>query len=176
MPPAISLFWNLCLFRTGPEQVPYSPRLTGWVLALWVVVALPLVLSVPGLTGARAPLFMAATVGTEFIAVALLLGWRNFGSRLLQTMTALLGADLLLNLLSWPLVLPFAGERTPAAVFAAFAQLLLFGWSIAVKGHILRSALELPRFTAYLLAVTLALITMALVGALFPDLAAPRGD
>jgi len=176
MPPAISLFWNLCLFRTGPEQVPYSPRLAGWVLALWAMVALPLVLSVPGLTGTRAPLFMAATVGTEFIAVALLLGWRNLGSRLLQTMTALLGADLLLNLLSWPLVLPFAGERTPEAVFAAFAQLLLFGWSIAVKGHILRSALELPRFTAYLLAVTLALLTMALVGTLFPDLAAAGGN
>ncbi|MFZ5724616.1 MAG: hypothetical protein ACOY33_13270 [Pseudomonadota bacterium] len=176
MPREFTLFWNLCLLRTSPDQIPYSLPLAWLVFALWAAVALPLVLSVPGLEGARVPLFLAATAGVEFVVVAVLLGTRGLGSRLLQTMTALLGADLVLNLLSWPMVLPFAGERTPEAVAAAVGQLLLFGWSIAVKGHILRSALELPRFAAYMLAVAIAFGTMVAVGVLFPDLAAAPRD
>lgn len=175
MPRALTLFWNLCLLRGGPEQVPYSSAFAWGVFCLWLAVAMPLALSVPGLAGPRALLFVVTTAGVEFVVVALLLSWRGFSARLLQTLAALFGADLLLNLLSLPLVLPFAGEHTPAAVYAAIAQLLLFGWSVAVKGHILRSALELPRGIAYLLALSMALATMATIGLLFPDLVAARG-
>lgn len=171
MPGTFSLFWKLCLLRGGPEQVPYSSRLTLGVLAAWLAAALPLALAIPGLESGRALTFVLCTLAVEWLGVSLLLRWRNHGARLLQTMTALLGADLLLNLMSWPLVLPFAGEQTSAAVYAAVAQLLLFGWSVAVKGHILRAALDVPRAVGVLAALLLVLLNMMVAGLLFPDLA-----
>ncbi len=172
MPGLFSLFWNLCLLRSGPDQVPYSSRLTLGVLTIWVMAAAPLALAIPGIETRQTPLFLGGALAVEWLAIALLLRWRGFSARLLQTMTALLGSDALINLLCWPLVLPFAGEKTPAAVVAAVAQLLLFGWSVAVKAHILRSALEVPRAIAVMLTLTLVLLNMMITGLMFPELTA----
>ena len=43
----ISLFWNLCLLRTGPEQMPTVGVFVGLVLLVNVVVSTLVALSAP---------------------------------------------------------------------------------------------------------------------------------
>lgn len=170
----LSLFWQLCLLRTGPEQVPYSPALALLVLAGWIGVTLPLAFAQLPADGTRIFTFLVVNAVLAVVALALLLAVRGFGARLQQTVTAFFGTDLIFNVLSWPLVLPFAGvplrDPAPAHVAALAAQLALLAWGLVVKGHILRSALEVPRLSGWLLAVAITLFTTALAGALFPDL------
>lgn len=170
----LSLFWQLCLLRTGPEQVPYSPALALLVVVGWIVVTLPLAFAQLPVDGTRAVTFLVVNAVLVVVALALLLAVRGLTARLLQTVTAFFGTDLIFNALSLPAVLPFAGlplqDPAPAHLAALVAQLILLGWGLVVKGYILGAALAVPRFTGWMLALTITLLTTALSGALFPDL------
>lgn len=98
---------NLLLFRIGPQEFPYEPRLTGVLAptAALVQYAISMMVMPPGLAAASA----LATIMGLAIATHMLLRARHVEARFMQTYHSLLAVNSLLTLATW---LPF-GELAP---------------------------------------------------------------
>lgn len=141
-------FVQVCLLRMRPQDLPSSQFL------LYIVLVVHTVISVIGST-ASYPLPRAVAAGAlETIVmaglVAALLFAQRHPERLVQTLTALAGANAILNFIALPMLglLPeVQGQSTAdtaggAAVAARLMLLVLLCWNVAVIGHVLRHALS----------------------------------
>lgn len=167
---------RLLAFRAGPQDFPYAPALTPWVLALG---ALP-VLTVYSLA---LPLGMAVTMALATIAgltlvTRTLLRMRGLEPRYAQTLHALILANALLTLLMLPAFAAVAPKivelaRNPellqdpqAAQLPAgpvFLMNLLNIWTFAVTAYIFRHAANLHIAWGVLLALLTAFAVILLV-------------
>lgn len=145
---------NLLLFRAGPQDFPYEPRLTGWLVPIAVLVnyfVLSLALP-PILAGAIA---LAVVIALSF-ATRLFLRTRRLEERFFQTYHALLAVSSVMTL---ALMVPFsevapeleklaamdpgASDSPPAIqvpAWAAFTMNALNIWNVAVNANIFRHA------------------------------------
>ena len=145
---------NLLLFRSGPQDFPFDPRLTGWLVPLAALVnyfVLSLVL--PPIISAA--IGLAVVIALSF-ATRMFLRTRGLEARFMQTYHALLAVTIPMTLL---LMVPFAeiapelkklSEMTPGPTdpipelqvpsWAALTMNLLNFWNFAVNAHIFRSA------------------------------------
>lgn len=146
----IGLFWDVCLLRRGPQDVPYSPALLGALLVAGVAVDLVFFSWQAPLANALA--FVSASLGAMLTVISLLLGGLGYARRIVQTLTAMGGAGLVFSALALPalvLVLLIPALRGPLALL----MLVLNLWSLVVTAHILRHALSVHLVPAALLAV-----------------------
>ncbi|TDU24261.1 hypothetical protein DFR24_4526 [Panacagrimonas perspica] len=146
--------FNLLFFRAGPQDFPYDPRLTGWLLPLAALsnyfvlqLALPAILA--------AAIGLAMVIALSF-TTRLYLRSRKLEARYMQTLHALLAVSSVLTL---ALALPFseiapqlekfaamnpgATEPMPELQFpawAGFTMNLLNIWNFAVNVHIYRQS------------------------------------
>lgn len=145
---------NLLLFRAGPQDFPYEPRLTGWLVPAAALVnyfVLGLVL----------PPIVAAAIGVAVVialsfATRVFLRTRGMEARFMQTYHALLAVSIPMTLL---LLWPFSEiapelqklsqiEPSPTAPmpelqvpgWAALTMNLLNLWNYLVNAHIFRNA------------------------------------
>ncbi|SEO93585.1 hypothetical protein [Aquisalimonas asiatica] len=150
---------RICLFQTGPQDLPAATSILATLIALgWG--ASVLVLEQLGTAG---PVALEVTFATAF---ALLFTWlalqlRRLPNRFVQTASALFGTDLLLLIPAAPLLLATTDGDTPPLQFALLA---LWLWSIAIKGHIFRHALDLPISGGIAVAVLYTLLSLFLTG------------
>ena len=132
---------NICLLRAGPQALPaHYPLLWTLVAAYWASGLALLDAADPDANNLYAMTISAVfALGFSYALLAL----RQFAGRFAQTATALFGTDLVLLLPSAPLLLQAAasGEALPH-----LGLLVVWMWSIAIKGHIFRHALEVPLF------------------------------
>lgn len=164
----LRLFFDICLFRRGPQDVPASVWLLRAVLALYLVLGIVL------LTLDGGPVWRS--VAKALIDLALLggitwgaLSWRRYQARFAQTMTALLGTGVILSVIALPVVRwlylsTTAGGPDPLAAMIWFALLL---WSLAVMGHVMRHALQGTFALGMLFAVTYLVAQITLLDLLF---------
>lgn len=173
MPSLWSLLLGLCLLRRGPQDLPYSPPLTRNLVlfALAVDVLYVGLLDVPD-PWPRLLFSLAFGLAMPW----LLLRWRGRAARYAQTLGALAGSGALFTLAFLPLALwtrQYAGlpdsgvEPTSEQMLAGWLVLLLLGWRLAVSGHILRHALDLPRWAGATVAIGLFLTEFSLDRHLF---------
>jgi len=138
---------DLCLFRAGPQDLPYSPR--GVVALLVAGAALEAFFDLH--QGSGFAVVVAANLGT-LVGLGLLhtmLRWRGKAERFVQTALALLATGLLFEILVLPLLLYVGHPVDPAAVtgaqlLAALLLFLLLLWQAGISSQILRRALEIP--------------------------------
>lgn len=160
---------ELCLFRIGPQDLPFAPSLLGAILGANVVLdaMLGVVLGAPLQSLLSSLIRLAVVIG----GVWLLLRGRDLQARFVQTALALAVAMLAFNLLAaWPRLLLFPMPTDPAQfsegqLLAALVFIGLGLWSLAVAGHILRHALERSFGMGLLLAFSLDFVasTVALL-------------
>ena len=138
---------DLCFFRAGPEDLPYSPRAVIALLALGVV----LEAFFDTYQGSGIAVIIAANLGTLAALGALrtMLQWRRKPERFVQTALALLASGLTFELLVLPLLLYIGHPANPAAVtgpqlLAALAVFILLFWQTCISARILRIALQIP--------------------------------
>jgi len=169
----ISLFWNLCLLRTGPERMPTVGVFVGLVLLFNVVISTLVALSAP----AEPSLLQALSIPTVAAAVLagstlLVLRLKNVGHRFTATITALLGADIVITALSWPLLL--IADPTPGGPVSGFdwllimAQLALVFWWVAIAGFIFSRALTVPMPQGVAVAVFVILASLMVTASVIP--------
>jgi len=140
----VKAFWQIALFRQGPDSLPVSRLLLYMAAGVYVFVDI-LVISILYPRPAVMPLLLADTVLLVVWCVALL---NLFGlqARLSQTLTALFGTGALLQVLgfpwsAWPsLGMPFEFPL----VLRALILLAILLWTVAVYGNIFARALERP--------------------------------
>ncbi len=163
----ISAYWQICLFRCGPQDLPYSTVLFYLTLAAYL--SMDFVLSVQDLSFGDALLasIVDATVLLSFSGV--LLWMRSLTARMIQTFSALLGSSTLLGiialpLLSWQLAL---GTDSPDIILPSFLLLAILIWNLAVVGHILRHALSSTTGVGIGLALLYIFISINVMRSLF---------
>jgi hypothetical protein len=167
-----SLLLGLCLLRRGPQDLPYSPALTrklvllGFAIDVLYVSLLDVEQPWPRLLFA-----LAMSLGVPW----LLLQLRGRTARYAQTLGAIAGTGALFTVAFLPVALwtrQFAAagagvEPSGEQMLAGWIVLLLLGWRLAVNGHILRHALDLPRWAGALIAIAWFLIEFNLDRSLF---------
>ena len=126
------------LFRRGPDSLPDSQFLL--VLAAGLYILLDVVALLSG--APAAPVVPMVAVDFLFLTAycASLLYFFGFEARLRQTMTALFGTGVLLDLLIIGLLTnPFAGFLP---VMSQLAVVICLLWNVAIFGHIVSQAIS----------------------------------
>lgn len=163
---------QLCLLRSGPQDLPYSPPALAVLAGGLVAVQLAFGAS-QGLAGIGLVARAAVTLFLLFGVTAHLLRWRGFANRTLQTQLALAGTGLLFALAMMPTAMalvPHAGSQDPppSVMVFALAAIVLFFWKLRVDAAIWRQALDLRPAPAYALTVALMVAEAMLVLLLVP--------
>ena len=159
----LRLFWEIALWRRGPRDVPASwPLLAFTAGAYFVMSAVQLRLTdAPehSLTFAFADLGLTALVFWACVAVA------RRPHRFLQTLTAVLGASVVLALpmLALQLLGREVGPNGPVALLLQLISLPLLAWYLLVLGQIIRQALDAPLLTGLAVAMSYFLLSYLLL-------------
>ncbi len=139
----LKAFWDICLLRLGPQDLPASPLLAGIAAAAYVGVGW--LVGLAQLTAGQALLATLLDALLLAVLVRIVLWVRDRGARFLQTFAALAGSGAVLGLVILPLVLWGQGGAETGAGSGALLPLLLLAWTVwglTVMAHILRHALE----------------------------------
>lgn len=177
---------SLLLFRAGPQDFPYAPAATRWLVpfAALVTYAVQLQVYPPLMAMAMA---LASIIGLGF-ATRILLRVRRLEARFMQTYHSLLAVTTVMTFALWPVIASIAPElerlstvstpldKAPPVTLpggAVLMILLLATWNFAVNANIYRHAANLTAgrgvVVALLIAValqTFVLFFAALAGAL----------
>lgn len=146
----IKLYWEICIFKKAPQDVPYS-RFVFW-LSMIVYASIGLLaahLSGNWLT-AIFQVIIEILLITGFTGVLLLLS--NKTARFIQTTSAMLGTDALISFLSLPVLSVMITARMTNLPYYLLGVLMLWHW--LVTGYIFSNALSKP----FLLGVTVSLL------------------
>lgn len=173
-----SAFWQICIFRTGPEVIPASQLLLGLLLIISALVSwagamvlqawLPVSPEVSNqLTEAEIErlssgllVFTRVVVGlacTAALIAGLLAVW-GYSTRITKTLTAVYGTDIIITTLTvlgmgiGQLFHPMAGQ---------LAITSMFFWNVSVLGFILHKALEISWGFGIVAAIFLMVLTFA---------------
>ncbi|MEA3277178.1 MAG: hypothetical protein U9Q81_18205 [Pseudomonadota bacterium] len=163
----IRFFFELCLLRRAPQDLPGSSTLLGLVLVVDLLVGMLLATS----AGLSPGLGLVQSLVDLFFMLALLYGalyLLDRVARFLQAATALLGSGALLGLIGVvPLSMAPAPDAAEQPAMAVLLFLVLVAWSVLVMGHILRHTFDLRLGQGTAIAVAYTLLAYSLVGGLF---------
>ncbi|BAP14904.1 MAG: hypothetical protein AOY29_07165 [Alcanivorax borkumensis] len=164
----ITLFWRLAIFRASPENVPYSSSLMALVLAGWFMLQL--------LVGSlQTALPLGVLVSSQLLSLVvvlagtgLLLAFKGLQGRWLQTALSLVGVDVVLTLLSLPL-LALNASMAQSLSAIELLYLVLVSWQLAAQSFIYHRALNVGPFLGLGVAMTLLVASYAGVVLLLPE-------
>lgn len=156
----LQAFWQILLLRSSPQTIPYSTTLLGITLLLHLLMGVVFGAINQPLSESIAP----AALGTLLVAgfPYLLLALYGLLNRLVQTVTAMAGCEVLIGLMSLPFNLWLVSVEKSSAALPALFMLLLFGWNVVVVGYILRHALGVSKAQGLLFAVGYVSISIIL--------------
>ncbi len=164
-------FVQLALLRIRPQDLPHSTLLMG--LALGAHLLLGVMLFAFRLPPLQA--LMAAATGTVLLCAMTvsLLYLNRLQARILQTLTALAGADVVVGMAALPVTAWLHGSLDDGAAsgMPGLLFLLLLGWNLAVAGHVLRHALSAPLPLGIVIALVFYVLSVTVMQALFPGMA-----
>lgn len=167
-----ALFWSVCQLRRGPEDMPYSTGLLVLVLLLDIALGISVELVAEPATLQAAMGVTLLAVASDALALWGLLRFKQAELRYVQSLTTIYGADFMLGLISLPLValgllLP---EKTPWLAPLVFAQMLLVGWNLGVRGFVYHRALAIGIFQGNMLSLALFFLNIFISVKIFPEL------
>ncbi len=165
------MFRDLLLFRRGPQDLPHSQVLLAVLCVLSVLIDMVLAgLLIEGPVPFTRVLFSLLLL---LALPALALQMAGLVPRLMQTATALVGTGIVFSLLALPVVagvgeLPAdPSDLQPMQMLFGWISIALLGYQVAVKGHILRHAMDVPLRAGVLLAIAFFAIELVIGLALF---------
>lgn len=161
-------FIEVCLLRSGPQQLPASNLLLGLALLVHTTTsALASTLLLPVMQA-----LLAGITGTALLAglTTALLYVQSRQARLVQTVTALTGCTALIDLVALPVTRWWQASRASGeeASFAVLLLLVLTGWNLAVVAHIFRHALSSAFFVGLIVALVMYWVFINVINTLFP--------
>jgi hypothetical protein len=161
-------FFHMCLFRLAPQQLPASGALLAATFALYA--GLGWIINLESLAPHLALLSALADGLLQAALAASLLYLAGYAARLRQTLSALFGTGMVLNLFGAPLLMWFHWARDSGADigFPGIFLLFLLGWSLSVTAHILRHALSTHFGVGLGLAFVFNVISIEVLHRLFP--------
>lgn len=163
----IEQFWNICLLRKAPQDLPASDVLMFLAVTLYLTTSF--LMAMPQLPLASSAL--AAVIDTLLMSgMSYIMLWaRLMPERWRQTLTALAGSGALLGAIAIPLVYweAQAGASSQAALVPQMLLLAMLVWNLAVIAHILRHALSIAMALGALLSTFYLYISIRIIRTLF---------
>ncbi len=141
----LTLFFNLCLLRAKPQDLPASGLLPGAALGAYFLTGLMIALTEQSVGYSLLAAFADTAVLALLTHAVLLL--RKRPGRLPQTLAALAGTGAVIQLIAWPLL------ASPVLLIP------LLIWSLTINAHILRHALEIALGLAILISLGFLLMS-----------------
>lgn len=161
----LKLFFDISLFKKGPQDIPDS----NWLLRLLIVINIFISFLIIILSSN-----IVDTVLQVLLGVLLILGssWiilyvAKKLHRYLQTACALIGTDTLISFFALPAMATLIGQGTLIA-FIAIVILMLWHW--LVTGHIFSQTLEQPFSFGLGISFLYILTAHQFMGLLFPEI------
>ena len=165
----IRAWFDICLFRKGPQDLPASGFLSGLSLACYVLVSFLVASSSSGIVAGVQLAALDVVMLIVFVSVLLYLQTKT--ERLGQTLSAMAGSGSLMGLFAVPLVLlvdpGLPADQLSPLLIGSWLSLLV--WNIFVMAHIMRHALSTSFAVGLGAAVLYALVSMQIVATLFPQ-------
>ncbi len=160
----LTLCFNICLFKKGPQDLPGSRYLSGLLLSVYALISFLILrlssdmLSALLQVGVEIMLILGLTRIILFIA--------KKPTRYPQTVNALIATDALISLFALPAMATLVGQGT-ALAFITVVVLMLWHWT--VSGHIFSQALEQPFTFGLGVAFLYILVSYQVMALLFPE-------
>ncbi len=131
--------WSIMRLRNGPQVLPYSYGLLLVFMAIHMLI--DIVFS--GREALQWPNLLGSVVNTLFTAgfVYVLLQWARKMQRLVQTLLALLGVEILIGLIGAVMLLLYKIPALSALVSLMWLGLVV--WNVMIAAHIFRHALDI---------------------------------
>ena len=167
----LSLFWNICILRVGPESVPARVWFVVALLIVDIAVALlfhRLVYAAQpdGLTALQALAVSIVSIAIIAVVTRSALSFRKLDERFLATLTALVGTDLLISIL----ILIASQLSMLVGVSPSIGTGILEIWGIVVWGFIYQRAFNTSLLFGIVIAFGIGLlallVSLGAVGAL----------
>lgn len=159
------LFFDICLFRKGPQNVPASTTLFFILVPVYAIISfLMLVLGMDTLTAILQVLVeIALVLGSSKV----ILYFAKKPERYLQTTCALIATDTLISFIALPVMASLIGQ---GSALSFFAIIILMLWHWTVSGHIFCHALEQPFTFGLGIAFLYILVSYQVMALLFPEI------
>ena len=168
----LQLFWQILCFKRSPEHTPYAINL------LWLLLIINLTLSIftqyiARPNQANIVVFLPLiSLSVECFVLYSLLHFKRLSVRFVQTFTTVLGVDSLFTLASIPLIIlgiTFI-QQSALLKILGLLEVILVGWSIAVRAFIYHRALNIGLLLANILALMVLLLSLSVTVKIFPEL------
>lgn len=161
----IKLLFEICLFKKGPQDLPYSSWLLKLMLVLYLGIrVLMLNIHYDALHVVLQLLVDVVLVSAFFLGILSVAGKRG---RFYQVLAAALGTDALMSFFALPGVATI--ETGQGGLWVLLVMFGLIGWHWAITGHIIRNALEQSLSFSLGLAFLYLLGTYQVMALLFPE-------
>ena len=165
----IRAWFELCLLRRAPQELPASSYLLGVSLCCYGLVSV--LVSSQSYSFTRSLLLTAVDLGLLVIFVWSLLFFQHKAARINQTLSALAGTGSLMGVIALPLLLTIGPgtvtEPVPAPLVSLWLLLLL--WNLFIMAHIIRHALSSSFAIGFGISLLYALFSMQVITTLFPQ-------
>ena len=168
MLPLIRAWFEICLLRRTPQELPASAYLLGVSLCCYGLVSV--LVSLQSYPFSSALLLAVVDLGLLVVFVWSLLFVQYKKARINQTLSALAGSGSLMGVIALPLLL-IIGPGTvtePVPVPLVSLWLLLLLWNLFVMAHIIRHALSRSFAIGFGISLLYALLSMQVITTLFP--------
>jgi predicted neutral ceramidase superfamily lipid hydrolase len=168
----LKAFFDICLLRKGPQDLPKSSLLLSLCLILYTVLDVLLTVQTRPFTDAL--LVSLVDVGFLLVVTFLILSQHKHLDRMLQTMSALFGTGLILGIFIFPLV--YGGVQNQYESWLQQIIVLLFLimviWNVVVLAHIVRHAISTSMGIGIMIAILYIWMSSLLITMLFPEISA----
>ena len=134
----IKLYFDICLLKKGPQDVPHSLFVFWLALAFYAIAGLLLFYLTTDLPNSIIQLLVEIVLILGFSG-GILIAAGKF-SRFFQTASAMLGADAVISFLGLPVYSSMITGKISMLPFFALIGLMI--WHLFVTGHIFRHALN----------------------------------
>ena len=164
----VQYFWDICLFRRGPEGLPAKPAFLLMIVAVYLLLGAFSWLLVPAspLNSGEILVVLALDLGVISVFLTLLLYIKQIlPSRGLQTFAALLGTSTIMSALLLPLQLLVAGM-----LLANLIMLAIYIWWLAVAGFILHRGCNVSHLLGSMFFLATMLTFFSLAALTYPNL------
>ncbi len=163
-------FWQICLLRASPSQLPGNPAVLGTVLGVYCVTAL---LALTVTRTSHTPLSILGIVAVGVLVqgslVFGLLAFKRLGQRFYATWSALLGANTIMLIILLPINLIISeGDAGNLRLIADSISWVCLGWWFAIGGYIFHKATEISILQGAAIAFMMELLGVLATVALFP--------
>jgi len=163
----IRAWFDICLLRKAPQELPASAYLLGLALCCYGMVSV--LVSSQSYPFIQALLLAAVDLGLLVLFVWSLLYLQRKTARINQTLSALAGTGSLMGVFALPLLLAIGPETAaePVPVPLLSLWLLLLFWNLLVMAHIVRHALSSSFAIGFGISLLYALLNMQVITTLF---------